>query len=80
MTIQGQKEYALVQLLKNKPVTSQIKRLSQGESNVVDFYLTKSKSFMQIREACDGHFSQELSKDEFGYLIYELQLLHSQMN
>ena len=46
---------------------------------VVSFNLAGNNELIEVWEECDGCFSANLTKQEFGVLIGELQGLHSKM-
>lgn len=47
--------------------------------NVVDFSLSENRQTVEVIECCDHYYAKELSKEEFGRLITELQALHAEM-
>jgi uncharacterized Fe-S cluster-containing MiaB family protein len=53
--------------------------LERLQDRIVDFTLHEDKRGINLDECCDHYFRVELSKEEFGQMIAELQALHDQM-
>jgi hypothetical protein len=48
-------------------------------ARVVSFELSEDLSTVRVEECCDNYFYADLTKDEFGQMIAELQLIHEKM-
>ena len=59
---------------------SMLKMLSYSEGRVVDLEMSDDGKIITIVEACDGYFSANMDKAQFGLLIEELQEMHKLMN
>lgn len=50
-----------------------------GDGRIINITLAKDKKTVELEEACDMYFSDNLNKAEFGQFIEELKAIHEQM-
>lgn len=56
-----------------------LEKLASYDGRVVDFTLSADCRTVKVEECCDNYFSVDLTRNELGQMIAELQALHVQM-
>ena len=56
-----------------------LERLSYDNNRVLNVTLSKDKRSVELEEACDMYFKEDLNKQEFELFIDELKAIYEQM-